>query len=563
MGKRLLLVGLATALALAFAGTARADPPGTSSSGPPTNHNSLAPFDDLTLMTSFGTIDAVVYEGNDLITVGSSTATMTGFTVPSSPFTAKSTWVVGDGQCGPDVVPEPCVDGRPTAGARDTLAFDGGAPGTFNRGPDAFRGHDDCPWAVPGGDTCLWDTRTEDVSSAMAPGDTTATATATANGDCLNYEVQVFAVGPTAAWTQGGYVADGVGLRNRGSAALTIAGVPAGSTIVKAYLYWNILNPTNPGGAMTFNGMSAPGTMFKQGGDPCWGGGASWAFRADVTSLVPGNGVYTVSGYPTGSVTGTNPWDTPSPNPKAEGASLLVFFERPAPVPTTVTLDPLTATNPVDSEHCVTATVRDQFGDPMEGVTVRFSVTGSVNTSGSATTDANGEAEFCYQGPALPGADVINAYADTDNDNTQDPGEPSAVPPATKTWVLPVTTPGCEIKITNGGWIIAMNGDRASFGGNAKADADGNVTGNEEYQDHGPAQPMNLHGNVLVIVCNSATSATIFGEATIDGSGSHIYRIDVQDNGEPGRNDRYRLRVNAYDSGDQQLRGGNVQIHQD
>jgi hypothetical protein len=56
--------------------------------------------------------------------------------------------------------------------------------------------------------------------------------------------------------------------------------------------------------------------------------------------------------------------------------------------------------------------------------------------------------------------------------------------------VLPVTTPGCEIKITNGGWIIAMNGDRASFGGNAKADADGNVTGNEEYQDHGPAQPM-------------------------------------------------------------------------
>jgi hypothetical protein len=40
---------------------------------------------------------------------------------------------------------------------------------------------------------------------------------------------------------------------------------------------------------------------------------------------------------------------------------------------------------------------------------------------------------------------------------------------------------------TNGGWIIAMNGDRTSFGGNAKADDDGNVTGQEEYQDHGPA----------------------------------------------------------------------------
>ena len=229
--------------------------------------------------------------------------------------------------------------------------------------------------------------------------------------------------------------------------------------------------------------------------------------------------------------------------------------------PRSVTLSPLTDANPVDTQHCVTATVRDQFGNPVPNVRVRFSVTGSVMTSGSAVTGPTGQAQFCYMGPALPGADVINAYADTDNDNTQDLGEPSAVPPATKTWVLPVTTPGCEIKITNGGWIIAMNGDRASFGGNAKADEDGNVTGQEEYQDHGPATPFNLHGNVLVIVCRSATSATIFGEATIDGSGSQTYRIDVEDNGEPGKDtDRYRMQVNGYDSGSQLLRGGNVQI---
>jgi len=51
---------------------------------------------------------------------------------------------------------------------------------------------------------------------------------------------------------------------------------------------------------------------------------------------------------------------------------------------------------------------------------------------------------------------------------------------ASKIWVLPATTPGCEIKITNGGWIIADNPDRANFGGNAKADEDGNVSGEEE-----------------------------------------------------------------------------------
>jgi hypothetical protein len=228
--------------------------------------------------------------------------------------------------------------------------------------------------------------------------------------------------------------------------------------------------------------------------------------------------------------------------------------------PATLTLNPKTAANPVDSQHCVIATVKDALGNPVPGITVRFSVTGSVNTSGSATTDANGEAKFCYNGPPLPGADTIRAYADTNKNGVQDPGEPGDV--ATKTWVLPVTTPGCEIKITNGGWFIADNRDQASFGGNAKADEDSNVTGNEEYQDHGPADPFNLHGNVLVIVCGTdGKSATIFGEATIDGAGSHIYRIDVIDNGEPGKNDHYRMRVDTYDSGDHTLKGGNIQVH--
>jgi hypothetical protein len=64
-------------------------------------------------------------------------------------------------------------------------------------------------------------------------------------------------------------------------------------------------------------------------------------------------------------------------------------------------------------------------------------------------------------------------------------------------------------------------------------------------------------------VCSAdGTSASIFGTATIDGGGSFNYRIDLRDLGEPGVNDRYRIRLsNGYDSGDQQLNGGNVQIH--
>jgi hypothetical protein len=184
---------------------------------------------------------------------------------------------------------------------------------------------------------------------------------------------------------------------------------------------------------------------------------------------------------------------------------------------------------------------------------------GSVTTSGSATTDAEGEAEFCYTGPPLPGADVIRAYADTNNNNVQDPGEPEGT--ATKAWVLPTSTPGC--KVSYGGRITAANGDPATFGGNAQVPAAG-PKGQEQYRDHGPADPMRVHSiNVQAVTCSAdGTQATIFGQATIDGIGTFNYRIDVADLGEPGTADTYRIQLsNGYDSGEQVLDGGNVQIH--
>jgi hypothetical protein len=142
-----------------------------------------------------------------------------------------------------------------------------------------------------------------------------------------------------------------------------------------------------------------------------------------------------------------------------------------------------------------------------------------------------------------------------------DAGEPAGA--ATKTWVLPVSTPGCEVTISEGGGIVAANGDRATFGGNAKVLSPTQVNGPQEYQDHGPAQPANVHGNVLAVTCSAdRTAADIFGQATVDGAGSFDYRIRVFDGGEPGRGiDEYGILVaNGYASGDQTLTNGNVQI---
>jgi hypothetical protein len=237
--------------------------------------------------------------------------------------------------------------------------------------------------------------------------------------------------------------------------------------------------------------------------------------------------------------------------------------------PATLTLMPATATNTVGEQHCVTATVLDAFGNPVPGITVLFSVPTHVATfahpfEGSDTTDANGEATFCFTA-SLPGMDDIHAYADTNNSNTQDLGEP--FDDATKIWMPPASTAFCEVTITNGGWIYALNGDNASFGGNAKVSDDGStVQGNEEYQDHGPADARNVSSiELLATTCTTDTqpqTATIFGRATIDGAGDFFFRIDVTDAGVGGSNDSYSIIMSdGYDSGQQQLEGGNVTIH--
>ena len=228
-------------------------------------------------------------------------------------------------------------------------------------------------------------------------------------------------------------------------------------------------------------------------------------------------------------------------------------------VPASIDLQPATATNTVDAQHCVTATVLDQFSNPTPGITVDFSVVptaGRTPTTGTAVTDALGQATFCYTS-ALPGSDTITAFADTDLSGIQDGTEPSTT--ATKTWVLPTSGAGC--KVTYGGRITTADGDKATFGGNAKG---AGPSGQEEFQDHGSVADFNLHSiDVQSVVCSAdGLSASIFGTATIDGTGSVDYRIDVTDNGEPGRSDTYEIRLsNGYDSGVQTLAGGNVQIH--
>lgn len=126
-----------------------------------------------------------------------------------------------------------------------------------------------------------------------------------------------------------------------------------------------------------------------------------------------------------------------------------------------------------------------------------------------------------------------------------------------------VSTPGCEIIISDGGSITALNTDKATFGGNAKVSASGSTSGQQEYQDHGPIQPLNVKALTVEAVICDTTSAEIFGTASVNGDGSHEYRIKLTDGGEGGdATDMYGIIVPAfgYASGDQPLDGGNINI---
>ena len=218
----------------------------------------------------------------------------------------------------------------------------------------------------------------------------------------------------------------------------------------------------------------------------------------------------------------------------------------PPRAPTTLELAPDTAVNTVGTQHCVTATVRDQHGNASEGVAVWFAVSGSSDTSGGSPTDAEGRAQFCYDGPAFPGSDTIAAYADTDGDATQDEGEPSDS--ATKDWVLAAGSGSC--KVTGGGTIVTEAGDRATF-----------AVGGGTYVDHGPAQPLRLKSlRELVVICDG-NRVTIYGEARVEGQGTRLYRLELTDWGEPGRPDTYSILLDTgYASGERPLTGGNVQV---
>ena len=107
-----------------------------------------------------------------------------------------------------------------------------------------------------------------------------------------------------------------------------------------------------------------------------------------------------------------------------------------------ITLTPPDATNPINTQHCVTATVVDQFNVPQSGVNIIFRVQGANGVQGGAgQTNGNGQAQYCYTG-TIAGRDTIIANI----------GTTAQADTAFKTWTdnpLPVELSSFTSTVTN------------------------------------------------------------------------------------------------------------------
>jgi hypothetical protein len=217
--------------------------------------------------------------------------------------------------------------------------------------------------------------------------------------------------------------------------------------------------------------------------------------------------------------------------------------------PALVELTPEAATGEVGSTHTLTARVTSAPGLELSGITVRFTVEGASSRTGECTTGATGTCTFTYQGPSLPGADLIAAYADTNNDGTVTAGEPADE--ASMAWTLPANTPG---HVTGGGQV----NEAVTFGFNAKGSATG-ANGRGNLID----RSVDVHIKLLDVtaIVQSDTHATIFGNATVNGIAA-TYRLDVDDAGEPGVNrDVFALQTSTGYAVSGVITQGNIQVN--
>lgn len=109
-----------------------------------------------------------------------------------------------------------------------------------------------------------------------------------------------------------------------------------------------------------------------------------------------------------------------------------------------------------------------------------------------------------------------------------------------------------------GGWIELAK-KKGTCGMNCSyVEGDPAPTGHITYQDHD--LKMTVHSVEMIALGVRGNKASFHGTCTIEGEYGHWFRVDVTDNGEPGRNDTFDIYLDTGYHAGGTLGGGNVQV---
>jgi subtilisin-like proprotein convertase family protein len=109
--------------------------------------------------------------------------------------------------------------------------------------------------------------------------------------------------------------------------------------------------------------------------------------------------------------------------------------------------------------------------------------------------------------------------------------------------VLAVFDP--SLGFVTGGGTVVNNGVHATFGFNVKYRRSGAPQGEFLYIECRPTGTVKLKSTSMQSLSIVGNTGVFIGKATLNGVGNHTFRATVVDNGEPGGNDRFGLRVTA------------------
>ncbi len=119
-------------------------------------------------------------------------------------------------------------------------------------------------------------------------------------------------------------------------------------------------------------------------------------------------------------------------------------------------------------------------------------------------------------------------------------------------------------RVTGGGWIFGPSGAKANFAV-AGGIMNGKFWGHLTYDAHGLKGKWNdldVKGTgVTAYAVVDAVTRHIEGTARINGHSGFTYKVDVSDNGEPGRNDTFSLWLSNGYTASGKVMGGNIQLH--